>query len=111
MHVKVSYGNIEILPLSPTEFGDDTLGIYDQSKHTILIRHDLPPSKQASVLIHELIHACFDLHALRREKLTEEDVCEMLDGPITALLTDNGTLSRDLNDAIHFNIPIVRSEP
>ena len=52
----------------------DTYGICDTNTKTIYVRTDHPPAVQGSTLIHELLHALFDIFVLPKSGLSEEDV-------------------------------------
>ena len=102
MKLKVGYATISVVGISPAESSAQGLnGGYTASMHRVEINTGLPPAEQAAVLVHELIHACFDVYGLKDEKLCEEDVCTALDGPLTALLTDNPTLPGVLHQAVN----------
>ena len=105
---KVGYATIRLRGVSHVEANNqDMLGRFSWQEAEILIRNNIPPALQASVLVHELIHACFAVYNLQRTKLTEEDVCSLLDGPITALFTDNPELEPLLRDATIYSVPLL----
>jgi hypothetical protein len=58
------------------------------------------------VLMHEVIHAIFDIYKIKG-RLNEEAVCENLDAPLAALLVDNPHLVDKVRDAILYSTPIL----
>lgn len=72
-----------------------TRGSFDM-ENGIEIRQDQSPSLQASSLIHECLHAIFEVYNVPREGLGEEEVCEFLEGPLLALIRDNPKLVEDI---------------
>jgi hypothetical protein len=63
-------------------------GCYIPSRKTIQVQDDLPDDEQAKVIWHELFHALWDVYDLP-EHVSEEELCTLLDGPITQLIGDN----------------------
>jgi hypothetical protein len=107
--LKVNYASVRVVGISgPEADAQGIVGSYSPGMHKVEIKADLPPAEQARVLVHELIHSCFDVYELKDRKLTEEDVCEILDGPLTALLTDNPMLIGVLHQAVNHGQPIVQ---
>ena len=82
-------------------------GLCQPDTQSIYIDARKPPQYQAAVLIHELIHAIWASHNLKKTKLCEEDVCGFLDNPLAALLRDNPKLLAVLMDALSRDVPIV----
>lgn len=106
--LKVGYAPITIVPLSgPDALEQGISGSYSPALQVIEICTTDIAARQASTLVHELIHACFDVYRLKTDKLTEEDVCEALDGPLTALFTDNPLLAGMLHQAVNHGKPIL----
>lgn len=66
-----------------------------------------PSQVQALTLVHEMIHSCFQVFALPTKGLCEEDVCRMLEGPLTAILRDNPRLPGVIRSALTKGKPIV----
>lgn len=48
-------------------------GMCDRATLVILIQEDLTPQKQAEVLLHEILHACYDNAGLNMEPTLEEE--------------------------------------
>jgi hypothetical protein len=78
------------------------------AEHSIRIRPDIPAAQQAVCLVHECIHAIFATAALKPDSLSEESVCSALDGPLTALFTDNPWLAGVLHQAVNHGKAIVK---
>jgi hypothetical protein len=109
MKIKVSYGEVTVKGCSPAESDTNQMqACWRPLYHEIVIRTDLPPAQQAACLIHEMLHAIFSLHGLNNENLTEEEVCGILDGPLTAVLTDNPWLAGVLYQAVVHGAPVVK---
>lgn len=62
----------------------------DCCRPTLTIRVDLtaPPTDQADTLLHEALHAIWQVYGLPA-KVTEEEAATRLAGPLLALLRDN----------------------
>jgi hypothetical protein len=58
-------------------------------------------SEMASTLLHEVIHGCFRTYRLRKSRLTEERVCELLEGPLLAFIADNPAVVQALALAVN----------
>ena len=86
---------------------ESAAGLCQPDTQTIYIDSRKPPQYQASVLIHELIHAIWASCNLKKTELCEEDVCTLLDNPLAALLRDNPKLLDVLMDALTTGVPIV----
>ena len=72
---------------------DDTLGLCDQASSTIRIQSHLQEDKQASVLAHELTHACIDESAMSgRKRFNVEEVCDIVGYHVLTVLKDNPAL-------------------
>jgi hypothetical protein len=99
--IKVAYGHIDVVGLGPHDADEQGIdGSFSSRRHRIEIREDLPPAEQAKVLMHEIIHACFECFNLPHEKLDEERICLALDGPLTTVFTDNPWLIGVLHQAV-----------
>jgi hypothetical protein len=61
--------------------------------------------EQASTLIHELLHAVWDIYRLP-EALTEERAITLLEGPLMSLIVDNLHLRPVLEAALVEGIPL-----
>ena len=66
-----------------------------------------PPAHQASLLIHELIHACYWNSGNAGAEMSEEDVCVMLDRQLTLIFRDNPALFTVLAAALQRDKPVV----
>jgi hypothetical protein len=84
----------------------DTYGICDTNTKTIYVNADQPTSVQASTLVHELMHALFDVFTLPKEGLSEEDVCSKLEVPLVVLLRDNPKLVTIIRGALCQDKPL-----
>lgn len=107
MRIKVGYADYTVKAIPPERDNGDDYGSCDPVTQTIYLSKDVAAGAQASTLIHELIHACFQTTSLPDEGLTEEDVCRGLEGPLTALLRDNPKLPGLIRKALNEAKPIV----
>lgn len=100
--LRVGHLDILVEPVSH-ELADkeEMHGCYLSSQFKIQIRHPYPPAEQARVLIHELIHAVYDVWRYTSDKSKdEESVCESLDIPLVKILQDNPQLLDRLKLAV-----------
>ena len=71
----------------------DSLGICDQSSSTIRIQSHLKEDKMASVLAHEITHACIDESVMSgRKRFGLEEVCDIVGYHFLVVLKDNPKL-------------------
>lgn len=107
MKIKVGYADYTVKALPLDHADADAYGLCDPAAHIIYITTEASPAAQASTLIHELIHACFQINGMPSDGLNEEDVCRGLEGPLTALFRDNPRLPGVIRKALTENKPIV----
>ena len=94
MKIRIGIHDITVRGMTAVERDvGGVLGFWSPRTAEIGIDPGIPPAMQASVLIHELLHACFTV-AQREHSgdFTEEDACLRLDGPLTDALTHNPCL-------------------
>lgn len=89
---------------------EDVYGFYRPGTKSIYIDTDASPAVQARTLVHEALHACFDVFRLTDEGLDEEGVCGALDGPLTALFMDNPWLAPVVQNCAA-GVPLPLGEP
>jgi len=84
-------------------------GFNDEGQQEILLDPTPPARTQARLLIHEIIHGCYNATGdlANNAKLGEEDVCGYLDKQLTAVLLGNRWLFDVLEKAIHEDVRIV----
>ena len=71
----------------------DTLGLCDQSSSSIRIQPHLKEDKMASVLAHEITHACIDESVMSgRKRFNLEEVCDIVGYHFLVVLKDNPAL-------------------
>ena len=98
---KVGLLTIRVEALDAVEADDQNLyGRYSQRQDLIHIQRSLSPAKQAVTLL-------FDAYGIKRERLSEEDVCTVLDAPLTALFADNPLLAGTLHQAVNHGRPFL----
>lgn len=77
--------------------GTDLMGHCRSSEHLIELRTDLPPDRERTVLIHELMHAMWEMGALEEE--TKEELAVLTLSPLLlGLMKENKTLMEYLLD-------------
>ena len=107
MKLKLGHADYTVRAATPEE-AEGIDGRYNRTAQEIIIEPSQKPSRQVEVLIHELIHGCFEMSGIdHTPRNTEEAVCTGLDGPLTAILKDNRHLFRVLERALFHNVPIV----
>lgn len=81
-------------------------GLYFKDTRTIQIDPTTKPADQADTLLHECIHAIWDLRKLSKRP-TEERVADSLGTAFAELFRDNPSLLSMLAGALYHNVPIV----
>ena len=66
---------------------DYNWGMCDNEKQIIQVWRGLTPQRQRQVLVHEIIHAIFELMAI--EQGNEENVCDCVSLGLVVVLKDN----------------------
>ncbi len=91
--LKVGHADVAVRGMDSEESdGRDALGMFNGMTMSIVVRNAMAPAKQAEVLIHELLHACFEAYQIKGRGLTEEDVCTRLAPALACVLRDNPAL-------------------
>lgn len=72
--------------------GEDCWGLQDTFNHKIMVSSKIKPDRQKVVLIHELLHALYELQGLPR-KAEEEHVVTCLAPVLFQVLKENPELS------------------
>lgn len=65
----------------------DRIGECDRQNSIIRIRDDLPPQKTAEVLLHEVLHAAYDMGCISGED--EEKIVSIFGHQLTQIWRDN----------------------
>jgi len=86
-------------------------GVYIETKFLIMVRSRTSPAEQARVLIHELLHACYDAGGWGDEARDQEAVCGFLDRGLALVFQQNPSLLARLALALNHNIGIFESAP
>lgn len=60
--IKVCHYNYNIIETNDDEFLDSNWGLIDYGQEVIYIRKDLTHSNKQTILLHELLHACFHMN-------------------------------------------------
>ncbi len=77
----------------------DELGSVNPDMLRIYLRNGIPAQKVAEVLIHEILHACYDGASLAKAgKLTEEHIVNGLGYQIVQVMRDNPALLKFIGD-------------
>lgn len=88
LKIKFNHLTYEVGPWEPSEAGE-FCGLCDHSKLMIRILRTAPPSEQARILWHEIIHAMYYAFNLEDVPRDEEAICGSLESPLTSLIYDN----------------------
>ena len=108
MRIKVGYADYTVASLAPGVADvADIYGYCDPHTLTIYVRPDCSPQEQGCTLIHELIHAAFDVFRLPKTGMTEEDVASRLEVPLATIFRDNPKLLGVIQKALSEGKPIV----
>lgn len=107
LKLKLHHITISVLPLTDKHDDGDTLGLWSTKDHAIYIHPDYPPSEQARILWHEIIHGFYWVYNWDDTPRTEESICDLLESPLTALFNDNPHLAAALAGAAA-GAPLVR---
>ncbi len=113
MLIRIGHKDYEVRAFSVTEAREnaDANGVILYEKQVILVRSDLPAIEQARVLLHEVMHGCFDFAGQclggSDELLSEEAAISFLDRGLTAVFLANPYLTAVLHQAIHHGQAVV----
>ncbi len=102
VNLQVGHCSVSVLPF-PEGVGEALghLGDYTASSKRIRLSDEMPASEQAEVLLHEVIHACFDIFGWNeRETLTEEQVCTFVAKGLAQVFQANPILHEKLHQAL-----------
>ena len=103
--LKLGHRKFRVVPFETLD-GPDA-GLIDYEAQTISIASTLTAEEQARVLIHELLHAAWDMAGNLGAALEEEAACEALDGPLATIFSDNPHLFGVLRLALNHDEAIV----
>ena len=104
LKLKIGHRKFRVVPFDTVD--GPNAGLIDFEAQTISLAIDVSPEEQARVLIHELLHAAWEM-AGAGKTLTEEAVCETLDGPLAAIFSDNPHIFGVLRLALNHGEAIV----
>lgn len=76
--------------------GEFTFARYDRKKRRIQMYHGLPQTDDQDTLVHELLHACFDVAGIELPTDQEEYVVSYLSPWLAKALRDNPRLGKFL---------------
>ena len=109
--VILTVGNrsVRVRAMMPDEDPGAFHGFYDPDPFEIGINTADPAYRQAETLIHEAIHAIWDGLDMGT-RAAEETVATKIGHGLAALLRDNPALLIALTGAIHYNVPIVKTQ-
>lgn len=103
--LKIDHRNIEVKVLPPG-YDDTAAGLYEACNSAILIDARISPQEQARVLLHEILHAVWDIRNMPKN-VTEELACGLLDGALATVIRDNPILLPMLGGALNYNRDIL----
>ena len=108
MIIKIGHVDVSVRALPPQHADEAEMdAVYRLPTHDIAVRPDRSSAEQARFLIHELMHAMFDIFKLRVPE-DEEDMVRQLDMPFATVIRDNPSLLGVLHQALCNGKPIVR---
>jgi hypothetical protein len=96
LKIKLHHITVSVLPLPARLDDGDTLGYWSSKDQAIYIHPDHPPSEQARILWHEIVHGFYWVYNWDDAPLKEEAICDRLESPLTALFNDNPHLAAAL---------------
>lgn len=91
--LKVGYLDIQVVPLrEAARKALNCEGYYNPETREIGVRLKTNPAEQIRILLHEIIHCCFDSGGWEDVPLSEEIICNLLDRALTQVHQDNPQL-------------------
>ena len=90
MKLRVGHADYAVMAMDPDthdDFGTNA-GECCNATMVILVDPTLPPSEQGRTLLHEALHAVWDVYGLPAT-VTQEGACSRLEGPLLCLIRDN----------------------
>ena len=108
MRLRIGHLDYDVSAMSVDEADEEGVdGLCQHHLQRIRVREELPPSQQAGVLLHEVLHALWNVYAIPRRGLTEEEVVARLEAPLLMLLRDNRHLVVALYAALDHDTKVV----
>lgn len=108
MRLRIGHLDYDVHGLSVEEAdGEGVDGLCQHHIQRIHVREELPPVQQAGVLLHETLHAIWQVYAIPRRGLTEEEAVARLEAPLLMLLRDNRHLVEALYSALDYDEKLV----
>lgn len=104
MILRIGHRDILVLPLPPKETKVD--GLFLNYNNAIHVASTLHPAEQASILLHEIIHALYVIYEWPK-KMGEEQVCTRLAPALAAVMRSNPHLCEALECALRSGKPIL----
>lgn len=107
MRIKVGPVDVTVTPLDRmTAVERGVCGLYHSATKKIEVSPRQTPQTQAAILIHELLHAVWDVHAIPKDG--EEAMILRLEAPLAGIIRDNPELLGVLHQALCNDVPVVR---
>lgn len=103
--LKIDHRDITVDALHPG-YDDTAAGLYESAFSRILISPAASPAEQARLLLHEVLHAVWDIRHMPAT-VTEELACSLLDGALATVFRDNLHLTAVLINALYAGQVIV----
>ncbi len=109
--LRIGHMTIHVLPMTD-QLGRklDAEGCYIEKNFTIFVRHRTSPAEQARILLHEILHACYDAGGWGDEARDQESICGLLDRALATLFLDNPHLLPIIAMALHHGTSIFSSK-
>lgn len=97
MKLKIGYRTFRVIPAPPTA-DEIRWGCFNPATQVIEVSQKLSAAEQGRTLIHELLHAAFDLSGLENDD--EEKIVGHLDRAVATIIRDNKGLAGAIERAL-----------
>jgi hypothetical protein len=99
--LKIGYLTYTVSRMSKAEYEDESAwGLIVREESSIRIWPKIPAAEQARVLIHEVMHGCYDLLNPESTPLDEEGFCHLADRALATVFLNNPELLGMLHQAL-----------
>jgi len=97
--VRIGFADYTVVPMTKDEAAkSDHFGITDVDALEIRINTEMPAQRQINVLLHEMLHACWDMGDLE-DTVAEEKAVTVLSIQVSMLMRDNPGLFHHMIEA------------
>lgn len=106
--VKVGHRTFAVVPLTPElEESHNCYGLCEFAEQKIHVSPRISTPEQARVLIHEVLHAAWDMARLPDNARGEERIISSLDIALTTIIADSPGLLLAIHSALLQGAPVV----